>query len=109
MTTPGLRRQDHNEDCNLTNKRSDFDQNDGNFSTWAIDFGLILFLLHRLEEHRIGIVFLAIGDLFGVIVREDLVRNTFSGNHISMGEANKNQQHRDAASCEGKDYLENAI
>jgi hypothetical protein len=74
----------------LANKRSDLDQDDSDFSTWAINLGLVLFLLHSLEEHRIGFVFLAIGDLFGVIVREDLVCNTFSGNHISMGEANEN-------------------
>jgi hypothetical protein len=74
----------------LANKRSDFDQDDSYFSTRAIDLGIILFLLCSLEEHRIAFVCLAIGKLFGVIVREDLVHNTFSGNHISMGEANEN-------------------
>lgn len=107
MTAPAVGGQADDVKRDQADQRSNFDGDNGDFSTRAIDLELGLFALHSLEEYGIGLAFEAIGNvIFGAIVCKDLVSDTFAISHEAVGEAGDNEKQGDSTGRERKRDLQ---
>lgn len=110
MAAPALSGQADDVNRDQADKRRDLYRDNNDFPARAIDLELGLFALHGLEEHRIRFAFGAIGDvIFGAIVGEYLVSDTFSVSYKSIGETDDDHKQGDSAGRERKRGLQDTI